>query len=282
MAFAARYPIIVWLSLMFLMGQVGCALAPQGPPPPLLSDEVRESLGTIGVVSARFAPKAHLEAPTSGKGSGAAKGAAAGFFGMISGAASAGGYGGAIAILLAPVAGLVGAVVGAVEAESAATVEESAAALQNALAELKIQETMRDRVLQVAQEQTRYPFVLLEDRGLTAYGEEVRYSASADEGIDTILEVSVPKLGLLGGGVNPPLPLVMIADARLISVADGRELYAHTWKYRSGTRKFVEWAANNAQPLRDEIDRAYQSLAEQIVKELFLLYLIPGIEKESP
>ncbi len=71
--YAARKSIVVWISIFFLMGQVGCALTP----PPLLSEEVRAQLGTIGVVSARFIPEAQFEAPTSGKGSGAAKGAAA-------------------------------------------------------------------------------------------------------------------------------------------------------------------------------------------------------------
>jgi hypothetical protein len=87
---------------------------------------------------------------------------------------------------------------------------------------------------------------------------------------------------LVGGGINPPLPLVVTAHARLVRVADGTELYAAPWTYRSGTRKFVEWAANNAQPLRTELDRAVQTLAETIVEELFLLYRIPEVENKSP
>lgn len=74
----------------------------------------------------------------------------------------------------------------------------------------------------------------------------------------------------------------MSTRARLVRVDDGAELYTREWVYRSGTRKFVEWAANNAQPLRDELDRGLQALAEQIVDELFLLYLMPTIEKGSP
>lgn len=280
-------PIITLLSITLLTGQWGCALAPKDSSPPhfppsLLSEEVREDLGAIGVVSVDVVPEAHLEAPTSGKGSGAGKGAATGFFSMIAaGLQSGDGYGAALGIALAPVVALGGAVYGAVAAESAATVEESEAALQNALANLRIQEALRDRVLQVAKQQTRHHFVLL----ASAFDEEVSYSSLAGEGIDTIIELSAPMLaiGLFSGkGINPPLPLFLGACTRLVRVADGAELYSSGWVYRSRTRKFVEWAANNAQPFRDELDRAVLSLAETVVDEMFLQYPLPGRREGWP
>jgi len=276
MILVRRNWVFIWLSLVFLIGQWGCATAPK-PPPPLLSEQVRANLGTIGVATARFSPEAHLEAPTSGKWSGAGKGAAAGFFGSIQGAAQGGGYGGAVVLLLSPVFAMGGAIYGAIAAESAEKVEAAEATFKKALADLKIQETFRDRVLQVARDQTRHVLVLVPEHGPTAPGGAVEYSFVASQGVDTVLEIGVEKLGLPGGGINPPLSLIMNAHARLVRATDGMELHARTWIYRSGTRKFVEWAADNAQPLHEELERAYQSLAEQVVDELFLLYLIPPI-----
>ena len=276
MILVRRNWVFIWLSLVFLIGQWGCATAPK-PPPPLLSEQVRANLGTIGVATARFSPEAHLEAPTSGKWSGAGKGAAAGFFGSIQGAAQGGGYGGAVVLLLSPVFAMGGAIYGAIAAESAEKVEAAEATFKKALADLKIQETFRDRVLQVARDQTRHVLVLVPEHGPTAPGGAVEYSFVASQGVDTVLEIGVEKLGLPGGGINPPLSLIMNAHARLVRATDGMELHARTWIYRSGTRKFVEWAADNAQPLHEELERAYQSLAEQVVDELFLLYLVPPI-----
>jgi len=273
---ATRKTIVTALVLLLLIGQWGCATT-QGPQPPRLSEEVRANLGTIGVVSGRFSQEAHLEAPTSGKWSGAGKGAAAGFFGSIQGAAQGGGYGGAVVLLLSPVFAMGGAIYGAIAAESAEKVEAAEATFKRALADLKIQETFRNRVLQVARDQTRHVLVLLLEHGPTAPGGAVEYPFVTSQGVDTVLEIGVEKLGLPGGGINPPLSLIMNAHARLVRATDGMELYARTWIYRSGTRKFVEWAADNAQPLHEELERAYQSLAEQVVDELFLLYLIPPI-----
>ncbi|MGH7406645.1 MAG: hypothetical protein ACREKF_01360 [Candidatus Methylomirabilales bacterium] len=227
-------------------------------------------------MSARFIPEAAFEPPTGGKGTGSAKGAAMGFFGSIGGGIQSGNLLGlALGVALAPVIGLGGAIYGAVAAESAATVEKAEATLKNAFVTLNIQAAMRDRVLQVARQQTRRSFVPLPDRGPTASAEEVSYRSLASEGIDTILEISIPGLGIPGGGINPPLRLVVSARARLIRVADDAEIHARTWLFKGRTRKFADWAVNDAQPLRDELDRAYQGLAEAMVDELFLLISLP-------
>ncbi len=264
-----RRPHIALLALTVLIGQWGCAAGRITVPPEPLSEEARANLGTTGVVSARFSPEAQLEGPTSGKGSGSAKGIAALFFGLILGGTAAAGFGAAFGVLLAPVFGMGGAVYGAIAAESAATVGEAEGTLKKIVADLKIQESMQDCVLQMAREQTRYSFILLDDWGPTVPGEGVDYSSLTIEGVNTILEISVERLGLLGEGINPPLPLVMSTRARLVKANDGTELYAGTWVYQSRTRKFVEWAANDAQPFREEVDRASQSLATEIGDVLF-------------
>lgn len=278
MPFTGRYPLIICLSIALLVGQLGCALGPQllRPPP---SERVRAQLGTIGILSARFAPEAKLEGPTRGKGSGAAKGAA-GFLGSIAAGLEAGAYAGeagilafALGLALAPPAAVVGGLVGAAKAEPAASVKQAETTLKNALIGLNIRQEMRDRVLQVARQRTGYAFLLLPEEGQTN-DEEVSYRSVAGQGVDTVLEIGVSAFALSGKwGVNPPLALIMTVRTRLIRVVDPTPVYETALEYRSRTRKFTEWAVNNAQPLREELDRAYQSLAGKIVDELFLLYL---------
>lgn len=281
MRHVTRHAMVTCFVLAFLIGQWGCATVPTGPPP-MLTDSARANLGTIGVAATRVAAESHLEGPTSGKGSGTGKGAAAGFLGCILGGAQAGGYGAAVGILLSPVCALGGGIYGAIAAETSERVEEAEATLNKAVVDLNIQEAMRERVFQIARQETRYPLVLLTEQDPSARDAVVAGRSSAGQETDTILDVSVTRFGLEGGGINPPLPLVVAAHARLIRVSDGTEFYTASWTYRSGTRKFLEWAANNAEPLRAELDRSVQTLAEAILEELFLLYRIPDVQTESP
>jgi len=314
MRHVTRHAMVTCVVLVFLIGQWGCVTVTSGPPPseppsgppPMLTDSARANLGTIRVITTRVVAETHLEGPTSGKGSGIGKGTAGGFLGCIQGGAPAGGEGVVVGILLSPVCALGGGIYGAVAAESSERVEETEATLNKAVVDLNIQEALRDRVFQIAQQETRYPLGLITGNVPSARNTLVADRSSPDQDTDTILEVSVPRFGLESGGINPPLPLVVTAHAtlmdsprewfrinpplplvvtahaRLVGVADGTEFYAAQWTYRSGTLKFVDWAANNAQPFRTELERAVQTLAETIVEELFLLYRIPEVEIKSP
>ncbi len=280
MRVGTRHTISIVTSLLLLTGQLGCASGPRLLPPPP-SAQVRATLGTIGVVAARLAPETTVESPTSGKGSGAAKGAAAGFFGTAAGLVQSGLFYLAFfppaALVLGGVVltgGVVGGVYGAVAAEDAAKVQEAETALKSVLGAEKVQEAMRERVFRVARDQTRHRFVVLEGHDSTSLDEEVSYRSLAREGVNTILEISVPIVGLSGpAGINPPLTVVMTVRTRLVQVGDATPIHEATLEYRARTRTFTEWAVNSAQPFRDELDHAYQTLAEKIVEELFLLYL---------
>jgi len=252
----------------------GCATAPYRPP----SEEIRAQVGTVGVISPRLSPEASVEGPTAGKGTGAAKGAGLGAAYMLGGGATSGHpLTFALGIALTPVGALVGGIYGAGAAEPASAVQEAERTLKKAVAELKAQEAMRDLVLEVARSETRYQFVSLAE-----------HDPLASEGIDTILEVSVPALGLAGPvGVNPPVAVVVEACAKLIRIGDGAELYAlppkdaHPLLFVSPGRRFVEWAAEDARLFREELDRAYRTLAEKIVDELFLVHRLPGRRWEA-
>lgn len=62
---------------------------------------------------------------------------------------------------------------------------------------------------------------------------------------------------------------------RDLRVGDGTEIHARTLDYKSMTRTFTEWAANDVQPFREELDRAFQTLTEQLVWQPFLLHEPP-------
>ena len=273
---------VTWLTLTLLLVQAGCAAISPSPPTPL-PPEMRAQLGRVGVVSGRFVPATHVDVPTAGKLRGAAKGVAVGVLGVAIGGAgwmalAFGGCSGSgcelaaviglgVLIGAAALEAVTGAVVGAVTAESAAKVRAAEAGLQHAFAELKIQETQRDRLLAVARDETRLDLVPGGDLGPTAPDVDADYHPLAAQGIDTILEVSVTRLGLTGDpGLNPPLALSMTTRIRLIRSGDGAELYREELSRRSGSRKFVEWAANGARAFHESMDAAYTDVSREIVR----------------
>src|SRR5206468_3760888 len=105
----------------------------------------------------------------------------------------------------------------------------------------------------------------------TACGAARELGALVCADIDTVLEVSVPGIGLVArSGINPPVSLFMTAGARLIRTADGAEVYAEKFEYHGGDAyKFLEWAADEGQVFRQEVDRGARRLAEDIVRLLF-------------
>ncbi len=267
--------IAIVLGVTFFVGQVGCAQSLY------LSEDIRTRLGTIGVVSARFAPKVELYLPAKGAGGAAGRGAALGAGRSVAGGATGGcglgprGFGCALGLALglalAIPAALVGSVYGAIAAEPAEKVEDVEATIRQVLAELKMQEALRDRVLHEARNQTRNTYVLLTEEGPTAPEEEITYRAVGSKGVNTILETSVQSVGFAGeGAINPPIAFFMTVRVRLIQVDDGTVHYDRAFPYTTSARTYTEWAVNDGQAFGEALDRGYQSLTEQIVEALFL------------
>jgi hypothetical protein len=234
---------VTWLTLLLVLVQGGCATISRPLPTPLPS-ELREQLGRVGVVAARFAPATDVARPMTGK----LRGAALGFL----------------------VGGPLEAMVGAATFEWADRARKAEAALQHAFAELKIQQPLRDRLVALARDEGRFDLGPGGDIGPTGPEEDVDYRPLAAEGIDTILEVSVTRLGLERrhpneGGPNPPLALTMSTRIRLIRSGDGAQLYREELSRRSGALKFVEWAAHDAQAFRGGLDAAYTNVAREII-----------------
>ncbi len=74
------------------------------------------------------------------------------------------------------------------------------------------------------------------------------------------------KFHLRGDGpINPPFRLILDLRTRLIRVADGTLIHEETFESESTKRTFVEWAENDAQPLREGLDSVALKLANDIV-----------------
>ena len=301
---------ILGLCSVFLLVQWGCATQPPGLPA-----ELRAQLGRIGVVSAQYSPALEFELPAKGWLGGAARGAVGGtksFILLVPPGATLAGIGvGAMIVpnlqgLVVGLAGvgillkgagymIVGPFYGAAAAEAPATVEEAEAQLKAALVSMRIQETMRDHVVQAAHPyRPNVDLTVVDGQGPDSSSDLLTYLPLQDPNIDSVLELRVTRLWLSSNQsffqplsttfsdkdqskidpyreleINPSLSLGMEVRGRLIRTADKVVLYDNTWKYEGGARLFTEWAAHVAQPFAEEFVKAYGELASQVVDTIF-------------
>jgi hypothetical protein len=142
--------------------------------------------GTIGVVVRPTAPDALLRIPAKGRlanaGRGAANGARIGTIGLLCGYLA-----GACVTGLAVLGSIPGAIYGAVVAELALTWEHAESAFQAALADLEIQDSIRDRVIENVRDRTHSPIILLTDQEFTAAEIEHSYDVLDSKGMNRSL-----------------------------------------------------------------------------------------------
>ncbi len=261
------------LSVAVLLAAWGCASVP----PPHPSEEVRASLGRIGITSGTSLPPGLWDTPAKGGAAGAGRGAAVGATFLLRGCSGDGCTG---ALLLAPLGAVIGSIYGATAAEPAAGVEKAEAAIKSAFAELQLPDTLRDRVFQVAREETCRTFVS---------GDKVAGSAmervSSERGagaMDTALEISVRDYGTKAAwSINPPVHLFLTAQVRMLRGTAGRVLDSRTFTWMSPGRPFSAWGSVEGKPVREELERGVQYLAERIVEVVFLLRSFPWPSREA-
>src|SRR5262249_12264114 len=106
----------------------------------------------------------------------------------------------------------------------------------------------------------------------TTVGEEIDYRTFADRGLDTILEIGLVEVRLVGaGGKDPDLALSVHAMARLVDVRTNTEVYHdYALSHTSPRKRFSEWSNDEAHVLKQELNRAYGALGKSIVDEIFL------------
>lgn len=267
MALAGYRRFLIWTGIPLLVTQLGCAARGVHVPPP--SEQVRASLGTIGVVAVASPTEVKLWTPGGAK-AGARDGAkaAASVFALPYGVLLGFAFYGAGFVAIPAIGAMIGAAVGAGKAPPASEVKKAEAEVKASVAEARIQEAIRYYVLQRLRGSQPHWSVLLDlDADSASRHDVARYRAA--HGIDTVLEVGVTTLEASGRwGVNPRGALVLTAHARLVRVADGVVLYERDFGYGGAGPGFGDWAEDTPR-FYEELGRALEGLARQIVREFF-------------
>jgi len=162
-----------------------------------------------------------------------------------------------------------GAIYGTIAALPANTVEAVVTTVRNTLTSSEIQQRVQDQVHELMTTRIHVPQATGNKKASTTRLETEVLSIQLDG-----WPPSAYASGTVGG-INPSVRLVVTAQARLIRTSDEERLYVAGFEYWGPRMTVPEWASNEAQPLRDALDRAALALAEQIVDAVFLLYRVP-------
>ena len=142
--------------------------------------------------------------------------------------------------------------------------------LDTHLKKLGIQGRLRSAVVALAGRNTAYHITTLLEGGAINPNQEVDYQKFKEQGLDTVLEVSVQSLGLEGTSLFDPDCLVfMVGKADLWRLSDGALLYRARFLYQTQSLPYKEWAAQNSHEFEQALNEGYRQLAKQIVSKLF-------------
>jgi hypothetical protein len=228
----------------------------------------RIDLGRIGVVAAGFRPGVSFDKPMTRRDA-LGQGALVGAGSWIAAGSRSGGNGLIAGLVLSPVAAVVGSIIGVIKGESEEKIKETEGTLMGFLATVDPQETLRNLVLSLSREQTRYSFIPLALKGPSFLDEEVTYDMSSHQGIDTVLEIGVQRCRLSGGytrEINPDLQLSVAGSIRFISAKDGKLLHLGWVSYDGDSHKFYDWGSDSARLFEDEMYLALHSIAKDIIE----------------
>ena len=282
---------LVWLTLISLIVQAGCSTTPRPTP----TMEVRQQLGTVAIIPTKFAPKTKLDTFAKSKSAGAAKGAAlcvafgvgmlALTFGHLVGTTPP--VGELINTPGTPFLGITGGVLGWQESMHAKAVQELEAAINAANAKQNVQLSLAEHLATIIQKDSVIRLSAVKAIGESFSTESSGYDALRAMGIDTVLEIAVSEFGFENALCGFPISgwdhefckdkteysliFTMHAQARLVRVADGAELFVQQYHYNSSWRDFAQWMNNDGQRLAEEFEVAFQALADKMNEEMFLV-----------
>jgi len=266
--------VLIVLSALVALGSPGCGhRAPASVVllPPLTDSPRRQEVGTVVLRMSDVAHSGHFQQPgVAGRGQGAKIGALLGaivpviaggavlkagapnittlFFGMA--ALGAG-------VALAPVGAAAGAVVGAIAAPSREEADQSTSALESALAEMRVADTLVAEILEAGR---AYPII-----PPIAVSPDTAPSVS-------FLELESPRVSLASNDPTdwrPRLRLRLVVDAKLVRATDGEELGRWSWEHEGREARLVEWGKDDARLFREEVERVLRAVASQAVNSLF-------------
>jgi hypothetical protein len=253
--------------------------------PPRLNERSAASLGTVGVYSVGPTPAAVLDGPV-GTGKEALKGAASiGSIGLGTGAGAGALTGAGIGLscgpflaTCVPALALVGALIGGVgglviggtiggvksgtNAIPTDVAANATAAMTAALSGRDLQADLRSRTIALDQ-----GTALRMDLGgdIAPPLSTTQYARFASSGVDTVLEIKVARVALIGEGTDPDLTLTIDGLARLISLPRGEVLWEdEKMMFASAPAKLSAWTADDSRLLKSEVDRGLETLAKRL------------------
>jgi hypothetical protein len=253
---------------------------------PSIPDDIRAGLGTVAVIPSAERPEWSFAYPVPSRAGAALTGAGAALgLGAAGGAACLAYFApGCLLALWTPVMVVTNGVEGAVKGAPVADVWSSAAALRTAASEPDLSIRLAERVASGAQSRAGEARIRFATNGLPDRG-KADYAALSAEGVDTVLEVQLERLQLkrtssgrstygpsvisIEGLINAPLEFTIVARVRVLRASDGVVLYKTAFDYRTASQKFTDWGRDGAAQFRDERDRALESIAREIVRDIF-------------
>lgn len=266
--------------------------------PPVPAPEVRQHLNVVAIAPAQYVPVSNFITFAKGKGAGAGKGAA--IMGGTAATISAVTFGSlAIAApMTAPVmvlAGVlatvstttVGAVHGAQQAVQTDAAQQVDSIINAAVAELDAHNDLAERLTPFLNADRSIHLASVYPSGPDSAAARPDYAQLRAREVDAVIEVAVTEVGFescgpewFEGGLlracadNPNkerVALFLSAQARLVRVSDGAELFIRQFRYASPRRGIPQWVVNDGQRLAEEFENAYRELAERIYDEIFLV-----------
>jgi len=275
------------LATLLLFSQ-GC----RNPAPPPLDQDIRASLGTVGVYSIGPTLNTSVSGPIGVREEtlkGAAKGGGIGVLSGIGGGALTGaGVGlvcGPFAVICSPIfavwgaaiggtGGLVaGGTIGAVNHHAHAipvdVADGARTAFAGAIAGRDLQADLRREIVSSASGSSGSWIDVGADGG-TEPAPNPDYGRFAERGANSVLEVGIVHLVLDGeGGKDPELALAIDARTRLIRVPSNNVLWGDGHlSFESPKVPLSQWTADDSRLLKSEIDRGVQVLAQRIEGEI--------------
>lgn len=264
------------LATVFLIVQFGCATR---PPSVDLHWQLRNEVTAL--IPARLQTELSLVPFAVGRPSGALEGAGMGFVGCLQGwggHCSGSMCGAALLIILgvAVTCSAVGAVAGAIQATPADEAGTMVDAIDEVTRQLASHLNLTRKVLARAGEVDGLTVALVDEEELAWMEEPDRWRAVQSRGFVNALEVGVTEIEFIGGsGSDPELVLHMVARARLIDLATGKEKYREEFHSAASSRRYSQWAANQGALMKSAVEQGLESLGADIGTKLFEQVALP-------
>ncbi|NWG39716.1 MAG: hypothetical protein HXY27_07105 [Hydrogenophilaceae bacterium] len=170
----------------------------------------------------------------------------------------------------------VAAAVGAYAGSRASLSEEDAAALeahiQQHLTTMQVSAALSRAILETADKDAGQRLPLFGEAGPASPDVTPDYRALAQQGVGSVLEVVATEAGFTGGS---QLSFHLVAKVRLLHTRDGSLAYEREFVYQSDEYEGRLWGENKASLFQAELQRAFASLAESVVDQVFLLSTLP-------